>query len=91
MRDLRFKKEPSSSNEYFRGRIIQADYKVNPENSVKQLFHTMGVSYDDDLIQEAIGYFSTHSMEINMMSLYSFLKGKSILSKRMDLRQVKKN
>lgn len=72
-----------------KGHYITAGYQVSEDN-VKQMFQGMGVEYDDSMVQEAIGFFSSHSMEINMTNLYEFLKGKQILSNRKDLR-LKKN
>lgn len=83
MRDLR-KTNPVT----VKGHFITAGYQVS-EDSVKEMLQFMGVSYDDAMVQEAIGFFSSHSMEINMTNLYEFLKGKQVLSSVKDLRKKK--
>lgn len=84
MKDLR-----NSGGLPIKGHFITAGWTVSEDN-VKQVLQGMGVSYDDALVQEAIGFFSSHSMEINMTNLYEFLKTKQVMSSRKDLR-LKKN
>ena len=70
--------------------ITAAGYQVD-ETAVKEMLTLMGVNNDDPtIVQEAIGYMSSHGMEVNMNNLYEFLKGKQIMSSRVDKR-LKKN
>jgi hypothetical protein len=72
-----------------KGHLITAGYEVN-EDTVKEILTTMGVEADDATVQDAVGYFSSNSMEINMNNLYDYLKGKQILSSVKDKRLKKK-
>jgi hypothetical protein len=84
MEDTRIKSKLS-----VKGHYITAGYEVN-ETTVEEMLQFMGVTHDEAMIEEAIGFFSSHSMEINMNNLHEFLKGKQILSNKKDMR-VKKN
>jgi hypothetical protein len=72
-----------------KGHLLTAGYTVD-ENSVKEMLTFMGVENDDSVVQDAIGYFSANGMEINMVNLYDYLKGKQIMGSRIDNR-LKKN
>ena len=62
-----------------KGKYIKAGYEIN-EDSVKQMFTFLGVKHDDTLIQEAIGYFYSNSIEITMSNLASYLESKQIIT-----------
>lgn len=83
-KDLRKK-----ANNSVKGHMIFAGYQVD-ENAVREMLTFMGVPEADNLVQEAIGYFSSNGMEINMINLHEFLKGKQVMSSRIDAR-LKKN
>lgn len=68
-----------------RGSRVQMGYPVNRETVMEMLFK-MGVPNAQGLVDEAIGYFSLHGMEVNMNNLETFLKSKKIISK-LDLRK----
>lgn len=82
MEDLRKKSKMS-----IKGHYITAGYNVD-ENSVKEMLTFMGVPHDDTLVHEAIGYFSSNSIEFNMNSLADYLKTKQVISKK-DVRKKK--
>lgn len=71
----------------FKGRLISAGYTPD-ETSVKEMLTFMGVSHDDAMVQEMIGYFLHNSIEINMSTLEDYLKGRQIISK-VDMRKKK--
>lgn len=77
------------ANNPVKGHMIFAGYQVD-ENAVREMLTFMGVPEADSLVQEAIGYFSSNGMEINMVNLHEFLKGKQVMSSRTDNR-LKKN
>ena len=58
------------------------------EDTVKQMFVTLGIKPEEILIREAIGYLSSNGMEFTMSNLYDFLQSKSIVS-IVDLRKKK--
>jgi hypothetical protein len=78
MKDLREK-----NTNVIKGRNILGGYQVN-EESVKEMLSELGVNPTEDIVQEAIGYISKYSMELNMINLSDFLKSKSIIK---DLRK----
>ena len=77
------------TNNPVKGNMIFAGYKVD-ESTVKEMLTFMGVEGNDNIIQEAIGYFSSNGMEINMVNLHEFLKSKQIMGSTIDNRLKKK-
>ena len=69
--------------------MIFAGYKIDTK-AVEEMLQFMGVHPTEVLVQEAIGFFSAHAMEMNMTNLYSFIKEKGLDKNRIDMR-VKKN
>lgn len=56
-------------------------YTINDE-TVTEMLERMGVAPTPEMVQEAIGFLSAHSMEFNMSNLYDFFKSKQIMSRR---------
>ena len=82
------KDERSKTFQPMQSKIITAGYKVNEQN-VKEMLQFMGVRPTDEVVQEAIGFMSAHSMEINMINLHNFIKEKGYDKNRIDLREKK--
>ena len=75
-----------SNKTMFKGSFIKtAGYNID-ETSVKEMLTFLGVSHDEEMVQDAIGYFLTNSMGITMSSVEEYLKGKQIVSK-LDMRK----
>lgn len=83
MKDLR----NNNTKVSFKGKLINAGYSPD-ETSIKEMLTFMGVSHDEAMIQDAVGYFLHNSMEINMSTLEDYLKGKQVISK-LDMRKKK--
>jgi ribosomal protein L12E/L44/L45/RPP1/RPP2 len=71
-----------------RGVTRLAGMQIN-EETVEEMLTTMGVDPDEQIVREAIGFLSSNSMEFSMENLYQFLKSKSIMSGKKDLRKKK--
>ena len=69
-------------------KLIFAGYSVS-ESNIKEMLQFMGVRPTQEVIQEAIGYMSSHAMEINMVNLHNFIKEKGYDKTRLDLREKK--
>lgn len=82
MKDLR------QSRIALRGVTRLAGLQIN-EESVKEILTRLGVEPDDQTVREAIGFLSSNSMEFDMENIYQFLKSKSIMSVKKDLRKKK--
>lgn len=82
MRDIR------KQSSILKGNIL-AGYKVD-EESVKEMLTLMGVNPTSEILQQAIGFLSIHSMEFNMSNLNEFLKSKNILSKKINVKDLRK-
>lgn len=60
--------------------LIFAGYSINEEH-VKEMLQFMGVKADDDVIRDAIGFFSAHAIEFNMINLRDYLTERGIMKK----------
>ena len=68
--------------------LIFAGYSIDEEH-VKEMLQFMGVKADDDVIRDAIGFFSAHAIEFNMINLRDYLTERGIMKKT--AYQLKKN
>lgn len=68
--------------------LIFAGYSIDEEH-VKEMLQFMGVKADDDVIRDAIGFFSAHAIEFNMINLRDYLTERGIMKKTAS--QLKKN
>ena len=69
-------------------RLVCAGYKVNDQN-IREMLQFMGIRPTDEVVKEAIGFISAHSMEMNMTNLHSFITEKGYNVNRIDLREKK--
>lgn len=83
MKDLR------TNNIMVKGHNLTAGYKIN-KDTVLEMLTFLGVPNAENMVDEAISYLSSNSMEFNMSNLDGFLKSKKILSNCKDLRKLKK-
>lgn len=60
--------------------LIFAGYSIDEEH-VKEMLQFMGVKADDDVIRDAIGFFSAHAIEFNMINLRDYLTERGIMKK----------
>jgi glycine cleavage system pyridoxal-binding protein P len=78
-----------TKNSMISGHVITAGYQVN-EKSVQEMLQFMGVKPTEELMQAAIGFCSSHAMEVNMINIHEFLKERGIMDAPVDAR-LKKN
>ena len=81
-------KDMRSQKNIMQSKLIFAGYKVD-QTSIKEMLQFLGVKPTETIVQEAIGYMSSHAMEINMMNLYNFIHDNGYDKKRLDLREKK--
>jgi hypothetical protein len=66
--------------------IIASGYRTD-EKAVQEMFQYMSVKPTQEMIQEAIGYFSANGIPMNMTNLYAYIKEKGYDKERLDLRK----